>query len=215
MKKKRKTIEANYCELCGSTLAKRKTIFLKDYHVICSDCWVKYRKKGDKFNLTKMDIQIYKERKAKEELLEEVKKEIEDLEIKAKELKELEKENKEKERLANLEDEIIIDNVLLIGNRRAEMQEALDYCSIGDPVTITWEIIKDKEDGLEYKGEMMIVVHDYSGREIGRLKQNIQKKLVELSQDYTLDGNIEKLGENESGKLYAVITIVAKLKNKT
>lgn len=215
MRKKRKTIEANYCELCGSELKKRKTIFLKDYHAICSDCLTKYKKKGDKFNLTKMDMQIYKERKAKEEFLEKVKKEIESLEIKAKELKELEKEKKEKERLANLEDEIIIDNVLLIGNRRAEMQESLDYCSIGDPVTITWEIFKDKEDCLEYKGEMMIVVHDYSGREIGRLKQDIQEKLVKLSQDYIFDGRVEKLGENESGKLYAVITIVAELKNKT
>ena len=210
MRKKRKTIEANYCELCGRELKFDVPVELKDKRYICSKCYQEHKKDDDPKRSKMISLEGLAVRKSLKE--EEARKEQERLESQRR--YEEEKTKMEKERLANLDDEIIIDDVLLIGNKRAEMQEALDYCSEGDPVTITWEVIQD-EYGIEYSGDMLIVIHDYSGREIGRLKQTIQEKLVSLSKDYIFDGKIEKLGENGSGKLYAVITIIAELKNKT
>lgn len=160
--------------------------------------------------LTKVDIGIYQQRRDEEE------KEIQNkLNIIAEEERiEREKQAEEKRRFNNLPDEQILDDILLIGNRTEKYQDAINFCEEGDAITIDWETEKD-EEGFDVLGSMLIVVHDYSGREIGRFKEADQKKLIELGDDYLFDGSIEKIGQKDNGGQFVVIKIIAKKKNKT
>ena len=196
-----------YCELCGKPLQKfLDKIELKDNHQICSDCFIKYKRKGDKKNLLKMDISIYQKRKEAEE--EMIKKEMDE------KMKQIQDENKafyqEQERMKNLPDEVFHEDILLTGNRTEAIQRNIDNCSEGESVWIdeTDEWIKDP-DGEEYPERFVKVYHEESSKEIGKIpaEHEIQRQI----KDYTFTGYIKKIGESKS--LYVVIDATGKKKS--
>lgn len=195
-----------YCELCGKPLQKfLDKIELKDNHQICSDCFIKYKRKGDKKNLLKMDIYIYQKRKEAEE--EMIKKEMDE------KMKQIQNENKsfyqEQERMNNLPDEVFHEDILLTGNRTDAIQRNIDNCSEGEKVWIDEVDEWIKEEGDEYPERFVKVYHEESSKEIGKIpaEHEIQRQI----KDYTFIGNIKKIGESKS--LYVVIDATGKKKS--
>ena len=195
-----------YCELCGKPLQKfLDKIELKDNHQICSDCFIKYKRKGDKKNLLKMDISIYQKRKEVEE--EMIKKEMDE------KMKQIQDENKsfyqEQERMKNLPDEVFHEDILLTGNRTDAIQRNIDNCSEGEKVWIDEEDEWIKEEGDEYPERFVKVYHEESSKEIGKIpaEHEIQRQI----KDYTFTGNFKKIGESKS--LYVVIDATGKKKS--
>lgn len=188
-----------YCELCGKPLQKfLDKIELKDNHQICSDCFIKHKRKGDKKNLLKMDISIYQKRKESEE--EMIRKEMDE------KMKQIQDDNKsfyqEQERINNLPDEVFHEDILLTGNRTDAIQRNIDNCSEGESVWIdeTDEWIKDS-DGEEYPESIIRVYHSATKNIIGNIpaEHEIQNQI----KDYNFNGCIKKVGMNKT--LFVVI----------
>ena len=201
MKKK----EMNFCELCGTALKQITTVILKDDHVICSECFQKWKRKGDPFLLNKMDISIYAERKAEEE--DAIKKEMDEISRK------IDAEKKrEEERIRSLPEEEIIDDILLTGNRREEIQRNIDNCSEGDEVWIREISFWGDNDEFDVPEEYEGAIHVHTEKEIGRIPARLEEKIKNLDADYNLSGTVKKVGLREDGSLFVVIDITAKKK---
>lgn len=195
-----------YCELCGKPLQKfLDKIELKDNHQICSDCFIKYKRKGDKKNLLKMDISIYQKRKEAEE--EMIKKEMDE------KMKQIQDENKsfyqEQERMKNLPDEVFHEDILLTGNRTDAIQRNIDNCSEGEKVWIDEVDEWIKEEGDEYPERFVKVYHEESSKEIGKIPA--EHEIQRQTKDYTFTGNIKKIGSSKH--LYVVIDAKGKKKS--